>query len=58
METAFAKPAGDVLASFNVNENTGLSDAQVTELRSKHGRNCMSTSLLAASKPRHQLQLF
>ncbi|KPA42897.1 ca2+ transporting sarcoplasmic endoplasmic reticulum [Fusarium langsethiae] len=39
METAFAKPAGDVLASFNVNENTGLSDAQVTELRSKHGRN-------------------
>jgi Ca2+ transporting ATPase len=39
METAFAKPAGDVLASFNVNENTGLSDAQVTELRNKHGRN-------------------
>ncbi|EWY94606.1 hypothetical protein ACKRZS_008298 [Fusarium odoratissimum] len=39
MESAFAKPVGDVLANFNVNEATGLSDSQVTELRNKHGRN-------------------
>ncbi|EGU89244.1 hypothetical protein FOXB_00197 [Fusarium oxysporum f. sp. conglutinans Fo5176] len=39
MENAFAKPVGDVLANFNVNEATGLSDSQVTELRNKHGRN-------------------
>jgi hypothetical protein len=42
-----------------VNENTGLSDAQVTELRNKHGRNCMLTLCrIAASKPRHQPELF
>jgi Ca2+ transporting ATPase len=45
MESAFAKPVGDVLANFNVNEATGLSDSQVTELRNKHGRNCTSDTL-------------
>jgi Ca2+ transporting ATPase len=39
MESAFAKPVDDVLANFKVNAKTGLSDAQVTELRNKHGRN-------------------
>lgn len=44
MESAFAKPVDDVLANFKVDAKTGLSDAQVTELRNKYGRNCMSTS--------------
>jgi Ca2+ transporting ATPase len=44
MESAFAKPVGDVLANFNVNETAGLSDTQVTELRNKHGRNCTSAT--------------
>ncbi|KAH7133511.1 hypothetical protein EDB81DRAFT_103324 [Dactylonectria macrodidyma] len=39
MEDAFARPADDVLANFNVDSVDGLSDAQVAELRNKHGRN-------------------
>ncbi|KAF7537887.1 hypothetical protein G7Z17_g12764 [Cylindrodendrum hubeiense] len=39
MEDAFAHPADEVLANFNVNSIEGLSDAQVADLRNKHGRN-------------------
>lgn len=44
MESAFARPVDDVLANFDVNQTSGLSDAQVDELRKKHGRNCTLTS--------------
>ncbi|KAJ4316763.1 hypothetical protein N0V84_007701 [Fusarium piperis] len=39
MESAFARPVDDVLANFDVDRTNGLSDAQVDELRKKHGRN-------------------
>jgi hypothetical protein len=42
MEDAFSRPVDEVLANFDVGEISGLSDAQVTELRKKHGRNCTS----------------
>ncbi|ORY66434.1 calcium-translocating P-type ATPase [Pseudomassariella vexata] len=39
MENASAKPAQDVLAHFDVDAQKGLTDKQVIDLRSKHGRN-------------------
>ncbi|KAK7408156.1 hypothetical protein QQX98_009685 [Neonectria punicea] len=39
MDDAFARPVDEVLANFNVDNVTGLSDAQVVDLRNKHGRN-------------------
>lgn len=50
MEDAFARSADEVLANFQVDSVDGLSDAQVADLRNKHGRNCTST--LASSIPR------
>lgn len=48
MESAFATPTKKVLANFNVNDHDGLTDKQVAEFRSKHGRNCM----LLLTRPR------
>ncbi|KAH6997556.1 hypothetical protein BKA56DRAFT_664242 [Ilyonectria sp. MPI-CAGE-AT-0026] len=39
MEDAFARSADEVLANFQVDSVDGLSDAQVADLRNKHGRN-------------------
>ncbi|KAI1208902.1 calcium-transporting ATPase sarcoplasmic/endoplasmic reticulum type [Annulohypoxylon truncatum] len=39
MESAFAKPIHEVLASFKVDAKSGLSDEQVVELRNKYGKN-------------------
>lgn len=41
MENAFAKPVEDVLAAFDVDARRGLSEKQVIELRSKHGKNAI-----------------
>lgn len=41
MESAFAKPTNEVLAAFEVDPKAGLTDEQITELRNKHGKNCM-----------------
>lgn len=40
MEDAFARPAKQVLADFQVAAASGLTDAQVVESRKKHGSNC------------------
>ena len=40
MEAAFARSTKQVLAHFKVDENTGLTNNQIDELRKKHGRNC------------------
>ncbi|KAG9253617.1 putative calcium P-type ATPase [Emericellopsis atlantica] len=42
MEAAFARPTMQVLANFSVSEDTGLTDAQVESLRSKHGSNAIA----------------
>ncbi|KAJ2978650.1 hypothetical protein NQ176_g3700 [Zarea fungicola] len=39
MESAFATPTKKVLAHFNVDEHDGLTDKQVSEHRTKYGRN-------------------
>lgn len=39
MENAFARPTRDVLASLEVDVAQGLTDEQVIDLRSKHGKN-------------------
>ncbi|KAK4218218.1 calcium-transporting ATPase [Rhypophila decipiens] len=39
MENAFAKSTDEVLSSLGVNPATGLTDAQVTSQRAKHGKN-------------------
>ncbi|OTA92144.1 hypothetical protein M434DRAFT_396701 [Hypoxylon sp. CO27-5] len=39
MDGAFAKPIHEVLANFQVDAKTGLTDEQVVELRSKYGKN-------------------
>ncbi|XXG94561.1 GTP-binding nuclear protein gsp1/Ran [Hypoxylon texense] len=39
METAFAKPIPEVLANFQVDGSSGLTDGQVAELRAKYGKN-------------------
>jgi Ca2+ transporting ATPase len=39
MEAAFAKPTEQVLASFGVDANKGLTDDQVLASRTKHGKN-------------------
>ncbi|KAI0389359.1 putative calcium P-type ATPase [Xylariaceae sp. FL0594] len=41
MESAFARPIQAVLDHFQVDPKTGLTDAQVVELRVKHGRNAI-----------------
>jgi Ca2+ transporting ATPase len=41
MESAFARPAADVLAHFAVDAASGLRDDQVTALRAKHGKNAI-----------------
>lgn len=40
MEAAYAQSVHKVLSNFNVDPTGGLSDAQVTKLRTKHGKNC------------------
>ncbi|KAI2614643.1 calcium-transporting ATPase sarcoplasmic/endoplasmic reticulum type [Hypoxylon fragiforme] len=39
MESAFAKPIREVLANFNVDAKSGLTDQQVIESRTKNGKN-------------------
>lgn len=41
MESAYARPIEQVLSTFDVEPETGLTDAQVVALREKHGSNCM-----------------
>ncbi|KAG6045372.1 hypothetical protein E4U39_002441 [Claviceps sp. Clav50 group G5] len=41
MENAFACPIATVLSHFGVDEQNGLSDKQVEELRNKYGRNAI-----------------
>ncbi|KAK1239653.1 hypothetical protein MKX07_001107 [Trichoderma sp. CBMAI-0711] len=41
MDNAYALPIDAVLANFNVQERSGLTDSQVEELRKKHGRNAI-----------------
>ncbi|PHH71429.1 hypothetical protein CDD80_5286 [Ophiocordyceps camponoti-rufipedis] len=41
MDNAFARPITAVLAEFQVDEQKGLSDSQVRQLRNKHGRNAI-----------------
>ena len=43
MDNAYVRSALEVLKHFNVQEETGLSNALVTESRQKHGRNGMSS---------------
>ncbi|KAI1779896.1 calcium-transporting ATPase sarcoplasmic/endoplasmic reticulum type [Hypoxylon cercidicola] len=42
MESAFAKPIPEVLANFQVNGSSGLTDEQVSELRAKYGKNSIA----------------
>ncbi|ROV97518.1 hypothetical protein VSDG_04546 [Cytospora chrysosperma] len=42
MENAFAKPTDQVLSTLGVQASTGLTDAQVTELRNKYGKNAIA----------------
>ncbi|KAF4122585.1 hypothetical protein GMORB2_6891 [Geosmithia morbida] len=39
MESAFARPIEQVLSTFDVESDAGLTDAQVVDLRQKHGSN-------------------
>jgi hypothetical protein len=39
MENAFSKTTEEVLKHFSVDETIGLSEAQITASREKHGRN-------------------
>ncbi|KAI1500114.1 calcium-transporting ATPase sarcoplasmic/endoplasmic reticulum type [Biscogniauxia marginata] len=41
MESAFAKPIQAVLANFGVDAQAGLTDEQVIDLRTKHGKNAI-----------------
>lgn len=40
MEASFAQPVDKVLAGFGVTAKAGLTDDQVIEARTKHGKNC------------------
>jgi hypothetical protein len=40
MDSTFAHPVDEVLAHFGTNATDGLTEAQVQDLREKHGRNC------------------
>lgn len=42
MENAYVRSPRDVLAHFNVSENTGLSDSVVEASRQKYGKNGMA----------------
>ncbi|KUI66000.1 Sarcoplasmic/endoplasmic reticulum calcium ATPase 3 [Cytospora mali] len=42
MENAFSKPIDEVLSTLGVQASTGLTDAQVTKLRNKHGKNAIA----------------
>lgn len=57
MESAFAHPVRDVLANFNVKDTSGLSDAEVENLRNKHGRNCTLSSTLIMNRPAPSLNI-
>ncbi|KAI5927783.1 calcium-transporting ATPase sarcoplasmic/endoplasmic reticulum type [Camillea tinctor] len=41
MESAFARPIQAVLANFGVDAHNGLTDEQVIDLRTKHGKNAI-----------------
>lgn len=41
MEGAFSQSVNEVLANFDVDQDTGLSDGQVHDLRNQFGRNGM-----------------
>ncbi|KAJ9157478.1 Calcium-transporting ATPase [Pleurostoma richardsiae] len=42
MENAYAKSTDEVLATFEVNAATGLTDKQVISLRERHGKNAIA----------------
>jgi Ca2+ transporting ATPase len=42
MDNAFARPVKQVLAEFNVDASSGLTDQQVNESRKKHGSNAIA----------------
>lgn len=39
MDSAYSQSTSEVLAYFSVSESQGLTDAQITASREKHGRN-------------------
>lgn len=39
MDNAFARPTEQVLSTLGVQSSTGLTDAQVKDIRKKHGKN-------------------
>lgn len=39
MDNAFARPTDQVLSTLGVQASTGLTDAQVKDIRKKHGKN-------------------
>lgn len=45
MENAYVRPTQDVLNSFQVTEQAGLSESQVAASREKHGTNGMPEKL-------------
>lgn len=49
MENAFARQTDQVLSTLGVQASTGLTDAQVTTLRKKHGKNGMQYPPFATS---------
>lgn len=42
MDAAYAQTIHKVLSTFGVDPAAGLSEDQISKLRAKHGRNCMS----------------
>lgn len=42
MDNAYAHPTGEILAQFAVNEQKGLTSAQVEQAVRKYGRNGVS----------------
>ena len=46
MDNAFVRSPKEVLEHFNVSEQTGLTDVNVTASRDKHGKNGMSSLII------------
>ena len=45
MDNAYTRTPAEVLQHFQVTEQKGLSESQVQDLRSKHGKNGESASI-------------
>lgn len=49
MDNAYAQPIDKVLKGLGVDATNGLTDSQVIDLRSKHGKNGTSAAASSAS---------